>query len=105
VVNIAFDIADPPLFGMPVYDYYYSYDHFQPVLKFGASRVARSADQLAEFVNAYLENPAIDREGRAQLVAQQVDMPLGRSARRTAEYLARLRPHRSGAVPESESDL
>jgi hypothetical protein len=105
VVNIAFDIADPPLFGMPVYDYYYSYDHFQPVLKFGASRVARSADQLAEFVNAYLENPAIDREGRAQLVAQQVDLPLGRSARRTAEYLTRLSSRRSGPASEGGSDL
>jgi len=90
VVNVAFDIADPPLFGMPVYDYYYNYDHFQPVLKFGASRVARTEEQLAEFVTAYLADPTLDAAGRAQLVAQQVAMPLGRSARLTAEYLARL---------------
>ncbi len=90
VVNTAFDVNNPPLFGMPVYEYYYKYDHFQPVIRFGASRIARSEQQLAEFVNAYLDNPALDREGRKALVDQQVNVPLGQSSRRITEALQRI---------------
>jgi hypothetical protein len=87
VVNVAFDCAEPPIFGMPVFDYYYCYEHLQPVLEFGASRIARSAAQLAEYVNAYLDNPALDREGRRRLVDLQIDVPLGQSSRRIVEAL------------------
>ncbi|MEZ5401920.1 MAG: hypothetical protein R2729_19765 [Bryobacteraceae bacterium] len=90
VVNMAFDINDPPLFGMPVYDYYYQYEHFQPVLKFGASRVARSEAELIDYVNAYLRDPALDREGRRALLDQQVNVPLGESSRRITEALLRM---------------
>ncbi len=90
VVNTAFDVNDPPLFGMPVYEYYYKYDHFQPVIRFGASRIARSREQLAEFVNAYLDNPGLDREGRKRLVEQQVNVPLGQSSRRIKDALERI---------------
>ena len=87
VVNVAFDCADPPIFGMPVFDYYYCYEHLQPVIEFGASRIARSREQLAEHVNAYLDNPALDREGRRRLVELQIDVPLGQSSRRIVETL------------------
>ncbi|MEZ5353274.1 MAG: hypothetical protein R2762_11610 [Bryobacteraceae bacterium] len=90
VVNMAFDINDPPLFGMPVYDYYYNFDHFQPVLEFGASRVARSEEELTDFVNAYLENPALDRQGRRKLLEQQVNVPLGESGGRITAALSRI---------------
>jgi hypothetical protein len=97
VVNVAFDMSDPPLFGMPVYDYYYCYEHFQPVLEFGATRIARSPEQLAEHVNAYLENPALDREGRRRLVDLQIDVPLGESSRRIVSVLESLATSRKGA--------
>jgi len=97
VVNVAFDMSDPPLFGMPVYDYYYCYEHFQPVLAFGATRIARSPEQLAEHVNAYLENPALDREGRRRLVELQIDVPLGESGRRIVSVLESLVASRKGA--------
>jgi hypothetical protein len=90
VVNVAFDCSDPPIFGMPVYDYYYCYEHLQPVIEFGASRIARSAGELTEFVNAYLDDPALDREGRRRLVELQVGMPLGQSSRRIVEVLTAL---------------
>jgi hypothetical protein len=90
VVNVAFDIADPPLFGMPVYDYYYHYEHFLPVVAFGASRIARAAEALPEHINAYLENPALDREGRRRLVDLHVDVRPGESSRWTVEALERI---------------
>jgi hypothetical protein len=90
VVNVAFDVADPPLFGMPVYDYYYNYEHFRPVVEFGASRIARAADQLPGCVNAYLDDPALDREGRRRLVNLHVDVPPGQSSRATVAALERI---------------
>jgi hypothetical protein len=90
VVNVAFDIANPPLFGMPVYDYYYNYEHFRPVVEFGASRIARAAEVLPEHINAYLADPALDREGRRRLVDMHVDVPPGQSSRITVEALARI---------------
>ena len=90
VVNVAFDVANPPLFGMPVYDYYYNYEHFQPVVEFGASRIAKTAKMLPGHINAYLENPALDREGRRRLVEMHVDVPPGESSDRTVEALAKI---------------
>jgi hypothetical protein len=90
VVNVAFDVADPPLFGMPVYDYYYNYEHFRPVVEFGASRIARKADQLPGFVNAYLDDPALDRVGRRRLVDLHVDVPPGQSSKATVAALERI---------------
>lgn len=88
VVNVAFDVADPPLFGMPVYDFYYEYEHFQPVLRFGATKIARSVQQFASYVNAYLENPSLDREGRRKLVDLEIGVPI---AEATEQLLRALR--------------
>jgi hypothetical protein len=82
VVNIAFDVADPPVFGMPVYDFYYGYEHLRPVLEFGATRIARSVDEFAAHVNAYFRDPGLDREGRRKLIDLQIDQPLGRATER-----------------------
>lgn len=90
VVNIAFDVADPPIFGQPVWDYYYQFDHYRPVVELGAARFARSPEQLAEHVNAYLADPSLDREGRKKLVEMQVGAPLGDSCRRIVETLERI---------------
>lgn len=90
VVNMAFDVADPPHFGMPVYDYYYKYEHFRPVVEFGASKIVRSEDQLPGCVNAYLDNPALDREGRRRLVDLHVDVPPGQSSKATVAALIRI---------------
>lgn len=87
VVNIAFDVAQPPIFGMPVWDYYYFFEHYRPVVELEAARPARSPDQLADFVNAYLENPALDRDGRRRLFEMQVSVPLGESSQRIIEAL------------------
>lgn len=87
VVNIAFDVAEPPIFGMPVWDYYYFFEHFRPVVELRASRPARSRTELAEFVNQYIENPSQDREGRKRLADMQVGVPLGKSCARIFETL------------------
>ncbi|MEJ5276331.1 MAG: hypothetical protein WHU94_10510 [Thermogemmata sp.] len=80
VVNLAYDIGGEEPFGMPIFEFHYRFEHWQPVMEFGAARVARSPEELAEHVNAYLENPALDREGRRKLVELEVGVPVGRSA-------------------------
>ena len=87
VVNVAFDCADPPLFGMPVYDFYYCYEHFQPVLECGATKIARSPEQFAEYMNLYLENPATDREGRRRLAEMEIGVPIEEATPRLIEAL------------------
>ncbi len=99
VVNVAFDCADPPVFGMPVWDYYYNYEHLRPIVDLGASRIARTREQLADQVNAYLENPALDRQGRRRLAELQVGVPPGESSRRIAETLDRIRARQGDTVP------
>jgi hypothetical protein len=90
VVNVAFDVADPPLFGMPLWDYYYQFEHYRPVVELGAVRCARSSDQLAEHINAYLLDPALDRDARRKLVEMQLSVPPGQSTDRLVDAVSRI---------------
>ncbi|MBL8778096.1 MAG: hypothetical protein JNK12_19305 [Acidimicrobiales bacterium] len=88
VVNVAFDVTDPPPFGLPIWDHYYRFDHYRPVVELGAARFARSPTELAEHVNAYLADPTLDAEGREALARLEVGVPVGRSSATIAEVLA-----------------
>ena len=90
VVNVAFDVATPPPFGLPIWDYYYRFDHYRPVVDLGAARFARSPTELAEHLRAYLDDPTLDRAGRAALARLEVGVPVGRSAATIAEVLAEI---------------
>ena len=43
VVNIAFDVADPPPFGRPVWEFFYRFEHYRPVVELGAARSRATA--------------------------------------------------------------
>jgi hypothetical protein len=87
VINIAFDASSPPPFKVPVWDLYYRYEHYRPVVELGSARFARSPAELAAHVNAYLENPSLDQEGRRRLTALQIGFPLGLSAQHAMDAL------------------
>ena len=87
VVNIAFDATEPPIFGKPLWEHYYRYDHYRPIVEIGAARFARSREELADHVNAYLENPALDREERRRLVELEVALPIGQAGKNIVETL------------------
>jgi len=87
VVNVAFDVANPPPFGTPLWDHHYRFEHYRPVIDLGAARFARSPDELAQHVNAYLEDPRLDGDGRRRLVDLEVGYPIGRSSARVYEVL------------------
>ncbi|MFL5733351.1 MAG: hypothetical protein ACJ78Q_09125 [Chloroflexia bacterium] len=90
VVNVAFDVAQPPSHGVPLWDFVRLFDHYRPVIEFGTSRFARSEDEYAEHVNTYLENPALDREGRRKFVDLEVSGPLGQASSRIVETLEQI---------------
>ncbi len=87
VVNIAFDVADPPPFGRPLWDFFYRFEHYRPVVELGAARFARSPEELAEHVNAYLSDPSLDRKARGAFVDLEVGVPGGTASQRIADVL------------------
>lgn len=87
IVNIAFDVASPPPFGKPLWEYYYRFEHYRPVVEMGAARFARTPDELADHVNAYLKDPNLDSNNRRRLVEFEVSLPLGRASQSIVEVL------------------
>ncbi|MGE0761330.1 MAG: hypothetical protein AB7O38_30230, partial [Pirellulaceae bacterium] len=90
VINVAFDVSNPPVFGMPMWEYYQQWEHYRPVIEFGAARFARSPAELAEHVNAYLRDPALDREGRRKFVELEVGAPVGTASENILAALKRI---------------
>jgi hypothetical protein len=92
IVNIAFDISDPPVLGVPLAQLYYQYEHYLPVVQLGATRIALSREELASHINAYLDNPVLDTKARAALVALELGTEVGKSAEKlVAELTSGLR--------------
>jgi len=87
VVNIAFDVVTPHPRGATMWDSYYQYEHYRPVVELGAARFARSPEELASHVNSYLTDPSLDRNGRRRLVDLQVGVAVGRSSARIIEVI------------------
>jgi hypothetical protein len=100
VVNVAFDVSDPPVFGEPFWEVNYRFEHYQPVLALGAARFARSRDALADHVNAYLRDPRLDANGRRRLVDLQVVQPIGDASERAVAALLDV-AHASTAPPHA----
>jgi hypothetical protein len=90
VVTPAFDVIMPPVFGMSLYDFCTQFEHYRPVADLGAARFARSENQLAEYINAYLKDPSLDRAARRALVSLHVQDAPGFAARKIIDTLARI---------------
>jgi hypothetical protein len=90
VVNVALDIMDPPRWGYPAKEYYYRFEHYQPVLELGAVRLASTLAELRDHINAYLRDPSLEREERRRLVELEVSCPQQNSARRVVDALRQI---------------
>ena len=90
VVNVVYDVAEPSPLGMPLWDFVRLFDHYRPVIELGAARFAHSASELADHVNAYLRNPALDRENRKKFVDLEISQPIGTSSSRIVEVLRQI---------------
>lgn len=61
---------------------YHDEDHMKKYIATGGVRVVRDEKEMIEWINAYLDDPALDREGRARIVEQQLYRIDGKSAER-----------------------
>jgi CDP-Glycerol:Poly(glycerophosphate) glycerophosphotransferase len=87
VVNVSFDGEAPLEFARSARRYY-SFTHYANITRHCAVRVAEQPGQLVEWVGRYLQDPALDRDGRRAVVAEQCQFLDGRSAERVAAYVA-----------------
>lgn len=98
VVNICFDgPADEPYERSA--RRYYQFTHYVNITNRGAVRVAQSAPEMVEAVARYLGDPALDAEGRHQVVVDQCQYTDGQSAARmVSAVLDELGGRRSAAA-------
>ncbi len=93
IVNVAFDIADPPPFKMSLWDYYYRFEHYRPVVQTGAALFSRSAEQYVQHINQYLAHPELHAVERRRLLDMELGVPAGQSSRRVVDALLEIVRH------------
>ena len=59
-----------------------SFDHYEHLIATKGVRLSRSFDELIKDINDYLEDPALDKEGRKKILEEFVDPFDGRSGKR-----------------------
>lgn len=86
VININFEIkhaTDPRKSPMR----YFIMEHYRKILDTGGVRLADSKEELAKWINAYLEDPSRDADARARMIRQQLGEADGRAGERIAEAI------------------
>lgn len=53
----------------------------------GGAKIARSADQLIEYINMYLDNPKLDSVGRKKIVAEHCGPQDGKAGERIGKFI------------------
>jgi hypothetical protein len=67
---------------------YYRFTHYVNITRHGAVRLAEHPAQLVAQIGRYLQDPALDREGRRRVVLEQCQFLDGRAAERVAAFVA-----------------
>ena len=69
---------------------HYRFEHYEKALAFGGMRLIPTEEELVKWIKLYLNDPAIDREGRAALVAHEVQFKDGKSGERIGNFVLSL---------------
>ena len=88
-IHIGFDMFSYGLWCKSWYRYAESLTHNRRKLRLAAARYPRSVDELIKDIDAYLDDPALDRDNRLEYAASECGLLDGRAGRRTAEAIAR----------------
>ena len=86
VIFVGFDAVE----GRPYWQSlrrFYDYNHQRDLLKSGGVRLARSPQDLANYLKVYLADPAADFEGRKRIIAERCWKLDGGSGKRLAEVI------------------
>ena len=86
VINIAFDGYEkkPYLDSMLRY---YDYTHYKRIVKTMGAKIAKSREELIKYINEYLKNPKLDRNGRRRIVDEMCYKLDGKAGERIAKYI------------------
>ena len=86
VVNIFFEMGvKKSLLMSPIH--YYSMTHYKKAFAAGGVRRAESVDALVAWVRRYLDDPALDREGRRRIVREQCAITDGTSGAQIGAFI------------------
>jgi hypothetical protein len=85
VINVGLGHSGNPHFAPD--RYYYSFDHYVPIVKSGGVRVVYERKDLVEAVRRYLREPQLDAEGRERMKALEVGAPLRGTSERLLQAL------------------
>ena len=85
IINIGFEMqSQKPTMRATQY---FEREHYKKALATGGIRLVRSKAELIEWVRAYLNDPALDHQGRKRLVREQCSFTDGKSGERIGRYL------------------
>lgn len=86
VINLDFEIKKSLYLSKSPTQYFGS-EHYKKALASGGVRLMNGPEALAEWINKYLGNPALDREGRRRLVEEQCKYTDGKAGERIASFV------------------
>ena len=86
VVNIGFDAGLKLDFNRSVVRHF-QYSHYLDIIDSGGVKIAKSQDDLFNFINRYLNNPDSEFEGRKKIVDNQCYYNDGKSSDRLLRYI------------------
>ena len=66
---------------------YFKTEHYKKAVATGGIKLVGSGEELIEWINKYLENPSLDKEGRKRLVWEQCPFKDGKSGERIANFI------------------
>lgn len=72
---------------------FYDYDHFANVVRTGGLRLARSLEELRQWIRIYLDDPTRDRAERRKIVSEQCGQIDGQASQRLALLILQHLPH------------
>jgi len=86
IININFEIKDNgKLSKSPTV--FYKMTHYKKALNAGGIKLVDNENELIEWVNKYLENPILDKDGRKKLVQKQCQYTDGKSVERISNFI------------------
>jgi hypothetical protein len=86
VINIAFDGYQKKNYYQSV-KRYYSFNHYQNIVKARGTKVVKNPDEFISAVNAYLSNPRLDEKGRKRIAKEQCYKLDGGAGTRIAQLI------------------
>ena len=86
IVNIAFDSSQKRDLAESTARFF-KFEHYTMVAKSGGVKIAKNGGELMDFVNRYLSDREMDREGRAKLAQELCHKLDGKTGERIAGYI------------------